>query len=572
MKRRTLLEGVATGLGLAGYTPGDGDHVPSVEGVTSREDASSRGGQRAPATPDDDWRSLRTIARWMDPDRPAERLYGNGPPFDADRPAPYDVSDLVFHYATVDVDDEFGPINSPDPPETRVVSGPVDLEAIEAKVTHHGIRYLDAPPGTAPGGITRLSGGQSHSSQDVYEYSLFFADLNAYDLGMVNRSAADTSHPAGYTDKGIVESHRWVDPPGRPGRPTSQPQGRGADGASPREHRSLRNVVDRHRQGVRHRVLWQNVRLPLVVPGKWGPTERGVRRSRARAWGEQFGGGGFDVVGMCELYSDKLLTRVKRGYDAFYPATDAEYGKQSLRDLGVLVGRREDDESRVSRRITHTESEAFDDAGPAVTSANREGWQRVVVEVPPLSGAPKFEVFVTHLQGVSGLSGGKKRNEDAKQRTKIAQLRELADEIAERNREKPRQPKILLGDFNVHSRGRGLHEDSGVEKGEYFSNFMHQMHAVGMQEAWLTYGGPGPDNSDCPHQDDEETCHPFQPRTAGYYQGNRLDYVFLEKPRPEHELRLDVSRLKMYAFDDHRWGKLSDHPGIGFELLTSPAN
>ena len=174
-------------------------------------------------------------------------------------------------------------------------------------------------------------------------------------------------------------------------------------------------------------------------------------------------------------------------------------------------------------------------------------------------------MFVTHLQGISGSA------EDRQQQAKLSQLRTLADEIRERNREKPEQPKLLLGDFNVHSAGRGLSDDSGVERGEYFSDFMYQMHDVGMQEAWLTYGGPGPDNSDCPITDDEWTCDSFEPHEQGYYQGNRLDHAFVEVPRPEHRLHLDVSRVEMFSARHPEYGKLSDHPGIRFDMLTSPA-
>lgn len=588
MKRREVLEGVAAGWGLAGPTVASGGS--RLSGPPARAGRRDRVRNRSATQQRDDPTSVRSIAEWADSDKPARRLFGNGPPFDDDRPDPYDRSGLSYPMVTVDTDPR-----SQDPPKSRVVSGPIDVGQLHGKVTYGGVRYLDTVSvgPSIPNGTVNYPGDPAGSDRTMYLYNLFFADYNAYDLGMVNRTVDRDRSPDndtladGYTDKGVIESHRWIDPADRVFRTARQPQQQpGSSGGPARptpEYRSLRNVVDRHREGVTHRVLWQNVKLPLAVPGEWGPTERGYRRARARAWGEHIGHAGADVVGMCELNSDDLLTRVKRGYDAWYPDTDRQWEKK---DLGVLVGKRSDDDASVQRNVVHTEGKQFDNGGPAVAGTSKEGWMRAVVEVPPLPGNPKFEVFVTHLQPVfesAGTVGS--ANEDAKLAAKISQMRELRDEIAERNDEKPSQPKIVMGDFNIQSASRGslLQDDSGVRNGQYFSNFMQQMDSVGMQDAWLTHGGPGPANSDCTFQSDY-VCDPFDPtpnrgdanttdgQRRSYYQGNRLDYVFVEKPKPDHDLHLDVSRVKNVVFDDSRFGQLSDHVGVAFDLLTSPAD
>jgi hypothetical protein len=67
------------------------------------------------------------------------------------------------------------------------------------------------------------------------------------------------------------------------------------------------------------------------------------------------------------------------------------------------------------------------------------------------------------------------------------------------------------------------------------------------------------------------------------YQQNRLDYVFIEKPKPAHDVTVDVSRMWRVPFsldcpgidDDvgpYKSGenRLIDHAGLGMELLVTP--
>jgi hypothetical protein len=477
----------------------------------------------------------------MDPDQPAKRLFGNGPPFDEDRPEHWD-EPLVQTSETVRSDPR-----SVDPPKRWVASGAVELEAIQNKVTYDGTPYLDTPDAN-PSGTVDLP---ATPAQD----NLFFADLNAYDLGMVNRTTENDSVDdlQGYTDKGIIESHRWTPP----------------DDSGSAKHRSVRNVVDRHRNGVSHRLLWQNMKL---VWSEGGVTKK--RRHRGKAWGRWFGRAGFDIVGMCELYNDKILGSVKRGFDNRYSDTARAYGKDRLQDLGVLVGKQAPDENGVKRRLVEAKSGIFDNAGPGFSSINKEGWQMAVIEVPGLPGDPKFELFLTHLQGVAK-GAGADTNEDKKQQAKLDQLEEVKDVISARISTHGDRPKILMGDFNIHSKKRGPQFDGTYPKpGTYFSNFMSHMDDIGMEEAWLTHGGPAPsyESDVCTLQRDGYTCDPFEPPPSmtvdEYYRQDRLDYVFVERPRDEHGMRLDLSRMKMASF---RHGSLSDHNGITFELVTSPA-
>jgi len=504
----------------------------------------------------DDAVSLREVAERMDPEKPARRLYGNGPPFDPDRPQAYDPDDLDFPMVNVS-NDPWGA----DPPDSRVVEGSIDAGHLHDKVCYQPlgssdpIPYLDTvdapdlfPHG--PSGTIAYPGYYADDHDAMYLYNLFWADFNAYDLGMVNRSIRNRSLPEGYTDKGIIESHRWVDPADSDGEVE--------------DWRSMRNVADRHRDGVRHRMLLQNMYLPAT---------RGISDNLTEIqdeYGERFANADFDIVGMCELPAEKQLDRVRDAYagEGVYSDVDTRYGNK---DLGVLLGGQGSDEDETQRNLASGKrNRQYEDAGPAGTGLSKEGWLRVTVDLPGLLGDPKFDLFVTHLQSVFG---GRK---DRKQQTKISQMRDFADAVERRIDEKPHRPTIAMGDFNIHSQNGGYGD--GVDNAQYFSNFMQQMQARGMQDVWLTYGGPGPENTDCNVQPDERTCDPFVSKPGqsygDYYRGNRLDYVFVEKPRPEHDIHVDVSRVTNVIWQDWRYGtpSLSDHPGVAFDIVTSPTD
>jgi hypothetical protein len=546
MRRRGLLQSIAASTVLTGGTATS----RNVTSDRSPSNGSASGGERRRSRDDYETRSLRSIAEQMDGEAPARRLRGNGPPFADDRPEPFESAILRYDRVTVDEDER-----SKNPPKSVVVSGgPVDVETLDGLTTYSGVRYLDAPdPGSdwSPSSARHFSGTAAGSDRDVYRYNLLFSAMNAHDLGMVNRTHDNDSLPAGYTDKGLIESHRWV-----PAEESGQ------------DHRSLRNVVERHQEGARHRVLWQNAKLPLS-DGTVDPTDPKLAR-RASALGDGFGTAGYDVVGLCEVYNDDLLDEMEEAYGRRYPSTDRDYGYPQLHDLGVLIGERHLEESGVRRVLGDGDSAAFEASGPtAGTAVNFEGWQHVPIRVPELPGEPAFELVVTHLQAVIK-GAGPDTNEDAKQHAKLEQLEELKERIESLQDRHGERPVVLMGDFNIHSRGRGgqYGDDSGVRGGQYYTNFMDEMGWLGLEEAWLTYGGP---NADCEREADGYTCDSFTPRTEGYYRGDRLDYVFIERPRERHDLHLDVDRMRSVEFHDDEFGALSDHHGLGFELLTSPA-
>ncbi|WP_123533820.1 hypothetical protein [Halosimplex salinum] len=511
----------------------------------------------------DDAVSLRSVADRMDPERPARRLYGNGPPFDSDRRQAYDTDELDFPLKTV-ANETTGPFESVDPPKSRVVEGDVDIghlwykTAFQPSDSDEPVQYLDTVYSDVlivgdQEEIRTLDGEIADDDREMYRYNAVWADMNAYDLGMINRTPDNGSLPEGYTDKGIVETHRWVE---------STDTGDARD-----DWRSIRNVADRHSEGVRHRVLCQN----MYQPSTRGPS--GKLKAVRKEFGKRFSKTGFDIVGMTELPKEGHLDDVRNAYtgEGSYEDVDTRYAGK---DLGVLVGGRGDGESETERDITGKNASRYDETGPFLSGTSKEGWLRATIELPSLPNDPKIDLFVTHLQPVMG---GRK---DKKQSVKITQMRNFADAIERRQAElrsdddKEPHPIVAMGDFNVKSQAGGYSDN--VRNAQYLSNFLQQMHARGMQDVWLTRGGPGGE-SGCNRTGGGVRCDPFQPGAGesyeSYYRGNRLDYVFVEKPKPDHSIHVDVSRAQTVVWSGSPLGDaLSDHTGLAFDIVTSPAD
>ena len=74
-------------------------------------------------------------------------------------------------------------------------------------------------------------------------------------------------------------------------------------------------------------------------------------------------------------------------------------------------------------------------------------------------------------------------------------------------------------------------------------------------------------------------CSPFKAQycdeSVDTEETGRIDYVFIENPRPEHSFTLDVTRVRRRPFyrpqasgDQEMF--LSDHVGLEFTLIVSP--
>jgi endonuclease/exonuclease/phosphatase family metal-dependent hydrolase len=483
--------------------------------------------------------SLRSIAEFIDGKKPPRALFGNGPPFTPDRPA---------------------------------VSGKKKVRYVTDSGQYSYVKY----PGRA--------------------------DATAYDLGMVNRTREGIPD-VDLEPKGLVESHRWVDTDTR-GLP---------------QYRSIRNVADRHVEGLTHRCAWLNTQML---------DQYSKQRARAQLLGRLFGEGGYRVVALGEVDKATLALDISEAYANEYTTADGTidvtapesdtteisvsgplenqmsvtYGpnrprQQKLEDssgLCSVVGERDGE-----RRLVEDEKKVYDTNPP---SAIQESFQRIEIEAGHDDVDAGFELFLTHLSANISVLGGKIKL----RKKRKEQIDELVSAIETRQSEegKPGWPKIAVGDFNVHA-----HEGfPDSEKADY-EYLLARMDDAGMSDAWLTHGGPigrtiephsGLDpgsNTGCSNTSEKERrSDPYCQYddfdfVGGKRYSGRLDYVFIEEPRSRHAVSLDLSRIWRIATEQsccriqsraegnpfvevgsggQKYYALTDHAGLGFDLVTSP--
>lgn len=530
VSRRDLLK---SGVGAAA--------VGGFAGRASRPVRAGTAGYRG--TAGDRWShgdslSVREAAHWVDREHPPRRLRGNGPPF-ADR----------------------------------------EEASIDEKNAYRGQQTLWHP----------------RTFEKV-----------SYDFGMINRTS-ESGAVIPMTKKGLLECHRWA-----------------AGGA---DWRSVRNAVQRHDRGVRIRCLWLNA---VLYEGSENQFER------ARPIGRAIARDGYDVVALCEIRDDRLADALVDGYltgrrekvadtrgpreekvvsgvASAYHAVDDAVGKvvkfvtklvsgepqdpriaqvSNASGLVTVLSRTRDDRGntwRLAGRNKHTFSKnslnPFDeDAAQTRFKIFTRGYQRHTIDVDGGSELTGFELFSTHLEG---------NQTETAQEKKIKQLQELTDAVADRQQDRRTRglPKIVVGDLNFGSKDPGYHGDRDLH------DLVDEFAAVDMDDAWTTRGGPIGDTHGGeiprslrvgkPYPDrtgtDLETCYCGEFDTDDYKNDNitRLDYVFVEKPKPHHDVTIDISRMWRvplsldcphvdHAPDVGDTGRLVDHAGIGFELLVTP--
>lgn len=163
-------------------------------------------------------------------------------------------------------------------------------------------------------------------------------------------------------------------------------------------------------------------------------------------------------------------------------------------------------------------------------------------EVPPLTSKP----------GVHDRAKWRRRQ--------ISELREFIKAT-----HTPSHIAVLMGDFNVDEYHHHLYLE--------YESMERLAEDLDMEDAWISQfkaiggdvvmprGGTSPAKSDSEAVDD----------------GSRIDYVFIEKPKPQHAFNIDVTRIRLMDFPratNAPWYDLidtmSDHRGIAFSLLCSP--
>lgn len=191
-------------------------------------------------------------------------------------------------------------------------------------------------------------------------------------------------------------------------------------------------------------------------------------------------------------------------------------------------------------------------------------------------GAGRIEIFSTHLcYGGGLLPGGGVDNPHRRHKIRMAQLDELVSFVQREHR--PGNIIVLAGDFNVPAHDPDYPDGPTAQ----YDDMMARLAELGVRDLWVEHGdGDGPTCGDA----DDDFADQYDPATpdalitpegeadrpAAKPNRQRIDYVFMEEPRADHQLTLDVISMTRYAFpraddapDRARLPRLSDHIALG---------
>ncbi|HEV3266512.1 MAG TPA: endonuclease/exonuclease/phosphatase family protein [Acidimicrobiales bacterium] len=203
----------------------------------------------------------------------------------------------------------------------------------------------------------------------------------------------------------------------------------------------------------------------------------------------------------------------------------------------------------------------------------------LLVEVDPLGGAGKLEIYSTHLLYGTGLLPGRRAADpERRHRVRMQQVDELVAFVERAHR--PENLIVVVGDFNVpaHDAAQGLRPE------RWHLDLTSRMARLGLVDTWVERGvGPGPtygrpedafddEDPDCPGRLVDD------PEAPGAVPGRqRIDYIWVQSPAPEHRLEVAFGQPRRRAFprpadapDHARLPRLSDHLAVELELTVRP--
>jgi hypothetical protein len=392
-------------------------------------------------------------------------------------------------------------------------------------------------------------------------------NLNAstYDFGMAHRQ-----------DKGLVEAHRYTQ----------------SGGVASRGGHSIRGIVDRHQEGTECRWLVYNTWLaPGQVLGYKFEIPNSDRRFRKEEIGTVIDSNRYDVALLNEVFhgnhwtSEKPGTAIRknagrvvdhrRGPDKGTNLTRGKTGK--LVDSGLL-GMTLDNSVRRTPRIVDHATGTFDALSGQDIPANK-GWLFLELDLGP----GNVDVFLTHTNSQhndleSGESPGKH------QRIRKQNIGVVLDAVDVHGSRK--NVTVVCGDLNI----RGDYDE--------YDWLLRKMNDFGLHDVYLTHGGIETSTSyydiargtgsisdeltgvikevtedggsrypekcrrhgDLCHCDDYVVSDQDATKRGEKYEhhNKRLDYIFVEKPRPAHTIDLDLLRVRRRIFP--RYGPVADPP------------
>jgi len=336
------------------------------------------------------------------------------------------------------------------------------------------------------------------------------------------------------------------------------------------------------------RLLFLNAFLlrPLRVgvgPLRWEPGAAPAAADRATELGRTVVGA-YDVVALAEAFAVEDRRRVLEGWPADAPRPAVAVGPEG--GWGRAGGRTATSSGLATLvdgpAVTRVERHRYTAAGHRLADADPWAAKGVLLVEVDVGLPGRVEVYSTHLCAGGGLfpvAGDRVAGTDAVRRAQAEELVAFVDATHQ-----PANLALVVGDVNVPAGGRTDRDLAAT------------LAPAGLEDLWLGLGsGPGPtsglervggelgrlDPADPRFAPDDDPA-PEAPTPEGPASpvdpAERIDRVFLQRPRPEHGLAVRHAVLRRRPFprradapDRHRLPFLSDHLGLHLELTLAPA-
>jgi endonuclease/exonuclease/phosphatase family metal-dependent hydrolase len=301
---------------------------------------------------------------------------------------------------------------------------------------------------------------------------------------------------------------------------------------------------------------------------------------RARELGEILATVDYDVAALSEVFDEEQRRQVREPVEDVVERTGPPADIELSSGLQTLV---EGDHEVVATNRHEFEADGAELRDPEAYA--NKGVLHVEVEFGP----GRVDVYSTHLLAGGGLGevfgvAGFGTTPPSEYRRR--QVRELVA-FVERTRS-PENPAIVAGDFNV------------AADDEEYAVLERMADDLDLVDAWPDYGGRagGTGGGQTTEQSAalREGCTLEPSAGPPYYcddsvradagVGERIDYVFVSEPSPEHAVELDVSALRRVSFyrdrappgefyvedDEAVPNYLSDHVGLELRFSVEPAS
>lgn len=293
-------------------------------------------------------------------------------------------------------------------------------------------------------------------------------------------------------------------------------------------------------------------------------------RERSAEIGQALDEVGYDVIGLCEVFDSEERDRIEDNMDREVRSRAGPDG-ESIWPFGqiqlsggkhtLLAGRGDE------RRFVRAHERVFDDRGGKDCDA--DAWSnKGVLHTEINLGPGNVDLFTTHMFAGGGLPwcDGTDADREAVRSSEMQDLRETIREHA-----RPENVTVVAGDFNIQA-----------DTTEYLETIVPMLDEFDLVDLWArdhaASGGTGGTAVESASIDTDQGL-PYHATSAD--EPGRIDYVFVQRPKPSHAIELDLGELRRATFwreladpgqfsTDDGPNYLSDHMGLDADMTVRP--